>query len=71
MTSKYNISQLIKLHLIKNIILDRIEMNEAINKKDSKDLDQDIINSQTCVQRPPLGPQKSVRLTEVLDKSDI
>jgi hypothetical protein len=70
-TSKYNISQLIKLHLIKNIILDRIEMNEAINKKDSKDLDQDIINSETCVQRPPLGPPKSVHLTEVLDKSDI
>jgi hypothetical protein len=27
--------------------------------------------SQTCVQRPPLGPEKSVRLTEVSDKTEI
>jgi hypothetical protein len=27
--------------------------------------------SQTCVQRPHLGPEKSGRLTEVSDKTDI
>jgi hypothetical protein len=27
--------------------------------------------SQTCVQRPDLGPQKSGRLTEVSDKTEI
>jgi hypothetical protein len=27
--------------------------------------------SQTCVQRPPLGPEKSGRLTEVSDKTEI
>ncbi len=27
--------------------------------------------SQTCVQRPPLGPEKSGRLIEVPDKTDI
>ena len=30
-----------------------------------------IIYSQTCVQRPPLGPEKSGRLTEVSDKTEI
>jgi hypothetical protein len=29
------------------------------------------IYSQTCVQRPPLGPEKSGRLTEVSDKTEI
>ncbi len=29
------------------------------------------IYSQTCVQRPPLGPKKSSRLTEVSDKNEI
>ena len=27
--------------------------------------------SQTCVQRPPLGPEKSGRLKEVPDKTEI
>ena len=27
--------------------------------------------SQTCVQRPPLGPEKSGRLTEGPDKTEI
>jgi hypothetical protein len=27
--------------------------------------------SQTCGQRPPLGPEKSNRLTEVSDNTDI
>ena len=27
--------------------------------------------SQTCVQRPPLAPEKSGRLTEVSDKTEI
>jgi hypothetical protein len=27
--------------------------------------------SQTCVQRPPSGPEKSDRLTEVSDKTEI
>ncbi len=27
--------------------------------------------SQICVQRPPLGPEKSGRLTEVSDKTEI
>ncbi len=27
--------------------------------------------SQTCVQRPPLGPEKSGHLTEVSDKTEI
>jgi hypothetical protein len=31
----------------------------------------EFIYSQTCVQRPPLGPEKSGRLTEVSDKTEI
>jgi hypothetical protein len=30
-----------------------------------------LIYSQTCEQRPPLGPEKSGRLTEVSDKTEI
>jgi hypothetical protein len=29
------------------------------------------VYSQTCVQRPHLGPEKSGRLTEVSDKTEI
>jgi hypothetical protein len=36
-----------------------------------KNLNLKIIYSQTCVQRPPLGPEKRGRLTEVSDKTDI
>jgi hypothetical protein len=43
----------------------------SLNNSDEYKRYHSIYNDQTCVQRPPLGPEKSNHLTEVSDKTEI
>jgi hypothetical protein len=45
-------------------------ISPSIEKKLTRQLEF-VMYSQACVQRPPLGPEKSSRLTEVSDKTEI